>query len=70
MHWLQQIESDKEKYEQLEDEFLGKRRQVQTQMLTFMEEGVGKAMVELSNHRLRIHGRLKHNHQVSTTSIC
>ena len=53
------------KYNQLEEELLKTRRSSQEEMLVFMEEDVGNKLSNLSNMRVRIEARLRHNHQVS-----
>ena len=52
------------KYRQLEEELLKTRRSSQEEMLVFMEEEVGTKLSNLSNLRVRIEARLRHNHQV------
>ena len=52
------------KYSQLEEELLETRRSSQEKMLVFMEEDVGTKLSNLSNLRVRIEARLRHNHQV------
>ena len=53
------------KYYQLEEELIKSRRSSQEEMLVFMEEEVGTKLTNLSNMRVRIEARLRHNHQVS-----
>ena len=52
------------KYQELEAELLRSRRSSQEEMLVFMEEEVGTKLSNLSNLRVRIEARLRHNHQV------
>ena len=59
------IEAIKLKYKKLEEELLKSRRSTQEEMLVFMEEEVGTKLSNLSNLRVRIEARLRHNHQVS-----
>ena len=59
------IEAIQLKYQQLEEELLKSRRSSQEEMLVFMEEEVGTKLSNLSNLRVRIEARLRHNHQVS-----
>ena len=53
------------KYKKLEEELIKTRRSTQEEMLVFMEEEVGTKLSNLSNLRVRIEARLRHNHQVS-----
>ena len=53
------------KYQKLEEELINSRRSTQEEMLVFMEEEVGTKLSNLSNLRVRIEARLRHNHQVS-----
>ena len=61
------IEAIQLKYQKLEEELLKSRRSSQEEMLVFMEEEVGTKLSNLSNLRVRIEARLRHNHQVSKT---
>ena len=36
----------------------------QEEMLTFMEEEVGTKLTNISNERMKMEARLRHNHQV------
>ena len=64
-----QISAVKAEYRKLEEELLKIRRSSQEEMLVFMEEEVGTKLSNLSNLRVRIEARLRHNHQVSKTYI-
>ena len=64
MFWLQ-INALQEEYRKREEELLKCRRSKQEEMLVFMEEEVGTKLSNLSNMRVRIEARLRHNHQVS-----
>ena len=57
------------RYEKLEEELIKSRRSTQEEMLVFMEEEVGTKLSNLSNLRVRIEARLRHNHQVSKTQL-
>ena len=59
------MEALQNKYEKLEEELIKTRRSTQEEMLVFMEEEVGTKLSTLSNLRVRIEARLRHNHQVS-----
>ena len=59
------MEALQNKYEKLEEELIKSRRTTQEEMLVFMEEEVGTKLSNLSNLRVRIEARLRHNHQVS-----
>ena len=61
--WLQ-INALQEEYRKREEELLKCRRSKQEEMLVFMEEEVGTKLSNLSNLRVRIEARLRHNHQV------
>ena len=60
-----QISAVEAEYKRLEAELLKSRRSSQEEMLMFMEEEVGTKLSNLSNLRVRIEARLRHNHQVS-----
>ena len=62
-----QISAVKAEYRKLEEELIKTRRSSQEEMLVFMEEDVGTKLSNLSNLRVRIEARLRHNHQVSKT---
>ena len=38
-------------------------------MATFVDDDVGKALSDLTNHRLRIEARLKQSNEVSSTTL-
>ena len=59
------MEALQKKYKKLEEELIKTRRSTQEEMLVFMEEEVGTKLSNLSNLRVRIEARLRHNHQVS-----
>ena len=59
------MEALQNRYEKLEEELIKSRRSTQEEMLVFMEEEVGTKLSNLSNLRVRIEARLRHNHQVS-----
>ena len=59
------IEAIQLKYQKLEEEWIKSRRSSQEGMLVFIEEEVGSQLTNLSNLRVRIEARLRHNHQVS-----
>ena len=63
MFWLQ-MNALQEEYRKREEELLKCRRSSQEEMLVFMEEEVGTKLSNLSNLRVRIEARLRHNHQV------
>ena len=59
-----QINALQNEYKKQEEELLKCRRSSQEEMLVFMEEEVGTKLSNLSNLRVRIEARLRHNHQV------
>ena len=63
------MEALQNRYALLEEELIKSRRSTQEEMLVFMEEEVGTKLSNLSNMRVRIEARLRHNHQVSKTQL-
>ena len=59
-----QIDALQTKYQKLEEELIKSRRTSQEEMLTFMEEDVGTTLTNISNERMKMEARLRHNHQV------
>ena len=59
-----QIQALQTKYRKLEEELIKSRRMSQEEMLTFMEEKVGTKLTNISNERMKMEARLRHNHQV------
>ena len=59
-----QINALQNEYKKQEEALLKCRRSKQEEMLVFMEEEVGTKLSNLSNLRVKIEARLKHNHQV------
>ena len=59
-----QIEALETKYSMLEVELINSRKTSQEEMLTFLEEEVGTQLTNISNQRMKMETRLRHNHQV------
>ena len=51
-------------YKKLEEELVESRRTSQEEMVLFMEEQVGANLSNMSNQRMKIESRLRHNHKV------
>ena len=63
-NFMLQIQALQTKYQKLEEELIKSRRISQERMLTFMEEDVGTKLTNISNERMKMEARLRHNHQV------
>ena len=54
----------RDKYKKLEEELVKSRTATQSDMVAFMDDNVGKALSDLTNHRMRIDARLKQSCEV------